>query len=95
LKLFQITYYKTILEENKNIKQIWEVLKKAIWKENYKINLSNSVNIENKPVGVKTKIADAFNNFVVNIGCKVNHNVPSVKRDFTSYLPNHNAQSMF
>ncbi|KAK2139609.1 hypothetical protein LSH36_1693g00008, partial [Paralvinella palmiformis] len=49
LKLFNkikrkaiITYYKTILEENKNnIKQIWKVLKKAIGRKKDKINLSN------------------------------------------------------
>jgi hypothetical protein len=103
LKLFnkikrkaKITYYKTILEENKNnIKQIWKVLKKAIGKENDKINLPNSFNIEKKAVSDKTEIADAFNNFFANIGYKVSHNVPSVKKDFTSYLPNHHAQSMF
>ncbi|KAK2144185.1 hypothetical protein LSH36_778g00072 [Paralvinella palmiformis] len=58
LKLFngikrkaKINYYKTILEENmNNIKQIWKVWKKAIGKENYKIYLPNSFNIENKPV---------------------------------------------
>ena len=88
----KITYYKTILEENKtNIKESVE----EGHSENDKINLPNSFNIENKPVSDKTEIPDAFNNCFVNIGYKVNHNVPCVKRDFTSYLPNNNAQSMF
>ena len=103
LKLFnkikrkaKITYYKTILEENKhNIKQTWKVLKKAIGKEHDKINLPNTFNVENKSVSDKTEIADAFNNFFANIGYNVSHNVPSVNRDFSSYLPNHNVQSMF
>ena len=68
---------------------------KAIGKGNENLNLSNSFNIENKPVSNKAEIADAFNNVLANIGYKVNQHVPCLKRDFTSYLPNHNAQSMF
>ena len=90
LKLFnkikskaKITYYKTILEgNNNNIKLIWNVLKKTIGKECDKINLPNSFNTEKTPVSDKTEIADYF----MNIGYNVNHNVPSVKRDFTSYF---------
>ena len=68
---------------------------KAIGKGNENLNLSNSFNIENKPVNNKTEIADAFNNVLANIGYKVNQHVPCLKRDFTSYFSNHNAQSMF
>ena len=68
---------------------------KAIGKGNENLNLSNSFNIENKPVSNKTEIADAFNNVLANIGYKVNQHVPCLKWDFTSYFPSHNAQSMF
>ena len=103
LKLFnkikrkaKITYYKTIIEENKhNTKQIWKVLKKAIGKENNKASLPNSFNVENKSVSDKTEIASAFNTFFANIGYNVSHNVPRAKKDFASYLPDHNAQSIF
>jgi hypothetical protein len=48
-----------------------------------------------KSVCDKTEIASAFNTFFVNIGYNVSHNVPRANKDFASYLPNHNAQSIF
>ena len=52
------------------------MLKTAIGKENDKINLPNSFNIENKPVSDKTEIDGSSSNLFLNIG------VPSMTRDF-------------
>ena len=52
-------------------------------------------NINNKSVNNKNEIAEGFNNFFANIGYNVNHNVPRADRDFTTYMPYHNAQSIF
>ena len=52
-------------------------------------------NINNKSVNNKNEIAEGFNNFFANIGYNVNHNAPRADRDFTTYMPYHNAQSMF
>ena len=103
LKLFnkikrkaKISYYKAMLEEHKhNSKQIWKLLKHAIGKENNTTNLPEMFNINNKSVNNKNEIAEGFNNFFANIGYNVNHNVPRADRDFTTYMPYHNAQSMF
>ena len=103
LKLFnkikrkaRIFYYKTVLDQNRhNTKQIWNILKKAIGKENNKANFPQSFNIDNNTVRNKKEIAHAFNTFFANIGYNVNHSVPQSNKSLTSYLPNHNAKSIF
>ena len=103
LKLFNkikrkaiICYYKTVLDQNRhNTKQTWNILKKAIGKENNKANFPQSFNIDNNTVRNKKEIAHAFNTFFANIGYNVNHNVPQSNKSFISYLPNHNAKSIF
>ena len=89
-------YYRTSFEENKhNTKQLWKVLKKAIGKENNKLNFPQSFNVDNRSVSDKTEVASAFNNFFANIGHTVSHNVPKVNRDFSSFMPNHNESTIF
>ena len=78
-----------------NTKQTWNSLKKAIGKENNKANFPQSFNIDNNTVRNKKEIAHAFNTFLANIGYNVNHSVPQSNKTFTSYLPNHNAKSIF
>ena len=103
LKLFnkikrkaRIFYYKTVLNQNRhNTKQTWNILKKAIGKENNKANFPQSFNIDSNTVRNKKDIAHAFNTFFANIGYNVNHSVPQSNTSFTSYLPNHNAKSIF
>ena len=70
-------------------------MKKAIGKENNKANFPQSFNIDNNTVRNKKDIALAFNNLLANIGYNVNHSVPQSNKSFTSYLPNHNAKSIF
>ena len=92
----KVTYYKSTFEEYKhNTKLTWKVLNHAIGRESHMTSLPQSFTINNKSVSDKTEIACAFNNFFANIGHNVSHNVPYTNRDFQSYLPNHNAQSIF
>ena len=94
LKLFnkikrkaRIFYYKTVLDQNRhNTKQTWNILKKAIGKENNNANFPQSFNIYNNTVRNKNDIAHAFNKLFANIGYNVNHSVPQSNTSFTSYF---------
>ena len=66
-----------------------------IGKENNKANFPQSFNIDDNTVRNKKEIAHAFNTFFDNIGYNVNHSVLQSNKSFTSYLPNHNAKSIF
>ena len=92
----KITYYKTVIEENKqNIKEMWKILNKAIGKENDKSGYPHSYTIDDCQVNDRDEISNAFNNFFANIGYKVNHSVPNTNVSFKQYMPNHNANSIF
>ena len=50
--------------------------------------------IENNTVR-NIKKGDSFDKLFANIGYNVNHSVTQSNESFTSYMPNHNAKSIF
>ena len=74
---------------------MWKVLNKAIGSDNNSRQLPDTFNIDNKAVSNKSEIACAFNQFFADIGLSISSNVPSPVRNFDTYLPNRNAQSIF
>jgi hypothetical protein len=92
----KITYFKTSIDVNKqNVKQLWKILKQAIGKVNNKANLPRSFLVDNKTVTDEDAIAKSFNNFFSNIGFNISHNVPVFRKSYDTYLPRHNAKSIF
>jgi hypothetical protein len=74
---------------------MWNVIKAAIGKHSNKMNFPTSFFIDNKHVSNTNTIASSFNSFFSDISMRVSQNVPSANRDFSTYLPNHNVNSMF
>ena len=89
------THYDLLLKENKhNLKKSWTVLKEIINKK--KENKSCSKFILNGNITAdKTKIADGFNKFFVNVGPTLSSKIPSDNRSPTTYMKNKVDESMF
>ena len=66
-----------------NMKKTWQLLRKAIGKQNNKLDFPITFSIENENVSNKMKIAESFNKYFANIGKTTSQNVP---KGNTSYF---------
>ena len=83
-------YYKNYFEENKtNMRKSWEGIRSIInvtKKTKLKINkINDKGNVIEDDIGM----ANAMNNFFVNIGSTVEAKIPKVNRSFNSYIGEH------
>ena len=89
-------YFHYSLEVNKhNIKNTWDILRKAIGKRNNKSNFPQTFSLENESVSDQSKIAEAFNNYFSKIGKLTSQNVPNSPKHYTDYLTNPVLNSIF
>ncbi len=89
-------YYISFFEQNKsNVKKTWEGIRNIV-----NISKNNRVSpvqltYKNEIVTNKTKMADFFNDFFVNIGNNVEKKIPKTKKVFTEFLGDPNLNSIF
>jgi len=89
-------YFINMLEVNKtNIKNTWQILKKAIGKTTTKTNFPQTFSIENEQISNKAQIAQSFNMYFSNIGKLTSQNVPQSKKKFSEFLTNPLPNSMY
>lgn len=74
---------------------MWKILNQVIGKVNDKSSIPRSLLIDNKSIDDEGEMAHAFNSYFSSIGQNISHNVPTSSKSYDSYLPNHNAQTMF
>jgi len=95
-KIMKQTYFQNMLNMNKfNMKKTWQILRKAIGKENNKVEFPLTFNINNKQVSNKMEIAESFNNYFANIGKITSLNVPKSNIKYTKYLNKSVPNSMY
>ena len=58
-------------------------------KMNNKTAFPNEFIMNNVPVTDKREIAESFNIYFANIGVRTSHNVPTINKCFTSFMPVH------
>ena len=88
-------YYETQLNRNKyNLKKTWSILKDVINKKR-PTDVSKTFNINNKTVSNKSDIASAFNKYFVGIGPSLSQKIPVSDSSPSSYIHNHNVNSIF
>ena len=95
LRRTERNHYDVIMNENRsNMKKMWSIIRNVIQK-NKQVKITDQILINNKIVTNKTDIANAFNNFFVNIGYNLSKAIPSCNIDPLSYIPNGALNSMY
>ena len=84
----KVSYYEHIFEKYKNdMKNTWKNISSLLSKSNKNTNSIKTIKVNGKDSQDKTKIANAFNDFFVNVGPKLAASIDtSNKRPFNSYL---------
>ena len=90
------SYYEELLKDNiGNIKKSWEVINEIINKKKKTTLKSNKIIVNDKTEENPEIIANAFNDYFVNIGKNISDSVPVCNRHYSSYLPAPNRNSIF
>ncbi len=78
------SYFRNMLEINKaNIKNTWQILKKALGKKTMTPNFPQIFSIDNEQISNKEQIARSF--YTSNIGKITSQNVPQSKKQFSEF----------
>ena len=95
LRKADVQHYKELLETNKNnIRKSWQVIKEIINKNRVRKEQSAFL-INNRLTEDKTKIADGFNKFFVEIGPTLEKNCPASDESPITWMKGKNGQTIF
>ena len=95
-KNLKMTYYKNKLNEYKyNIKKLWSFINKTTGKTNDNIKYPTNLIINDKKVTNRETISNSFNQLFTNVGKETNQRIPKVRKNYSSYLPNLQPNSLF
>lgn len=90
------SYYDEQLKNNVgNIKQSWKVINEIINKKKKTVLKSNKIIVNEKTEENPEIIANAFNDYFVNIGKNISDSVPVCNTHYSTYLPEPNPNSIF
>lgn len=88
-------HYDSLFKQNiGNLKKSWEVIKEIINKKQ-ELKKTTDFNINGRIVKDNKVIANAFNNFYLNIGNNVCESLPVINKSYTEYMSNANPNTMF
>lgn len=90
-------YYKILDQHKSNIQGTWKILNSIIKKGTSNINLPNHINKNNTIIDRPKEIADAFNDFFVNVGPNLAKKIvePNDKHGLDEKVINMNPHSIF
>ena len=89
-------HIESLLSKHKlNLKKTWQIMKNIINKDKVANSPPEYFDINGEQVTNKTRIANGFNKFYVNIGPNLCKNLPPSNVNPTTYLKNRNFHSMF
>lgn len=93
IKLSKKTYYQKYFSEcAKNSKKTWTGINKVLNRDK-NINDEIFLNIGGKTIHDQTKVADAFNNYFINVAQKLSNELGEPNTKFQDYLKNPNKSS--
>ena len=88
-------HYDQLLRQNSgNIKKSWEIIKEVINRKQSP-KKTKEFTIDGNIVDNNRVIADAFNNFYLNIGSNISKSLPAINKTHSSFMANANPNSMF
>ena len=95
LKQQEKDYYQSQIVDNKNnLRKTWMIIKQVINQNKIKRN-PGKFQLSNGTTSDPTTIANAFNNYFVNIGPTLASNIPDQGLQYRLYMPSRNEFSMF
>ena len=95
LKSVKKRYYGDLLEFHKNdVKGTWKILKSIIGNKKSNNSYPDEFDRDGMKISGNKNIADAFNNFFVNIGPNLSKKINNDCCDFTSFMPNNMPNSL-
>ena len=84
-------YSEKLLQFQGNAKKTWRIMKEVIGKSKLiHSTLPRKIIINKNVIFEEKHIANAFNNFFINIGPKLADDIPTATRSFESYIQNTN-----
>lgn len=95
LKQAEREHYDNLFKQNVgNIRKSWEIIKEVINKSPNSRNISEFI-IEGNRVTNANHIANAFNDFYLNIGTKISQSLPIIQKTFSTFMPPSNPSTIF
>ena len=96
LRLSKKHYYSSFFEEHQgNVKKTWEGIRTLINVSKKKGASPTKLIYENEVKNTDYDIANSFNNFFTSVGSTIEGKIPAAKRDFSSFLGDHNEKNVF
>lgn len=88
-------HYDDLFKQNiGNIKKSWDLIREVINKKPSKLKTTD-FNIDGRRVDDDKLIANSFNEYYIDIGCKISQSLPSIQKTFSSFMPASNPSSIF
>ena len=95
LKMEEKNYYQSLILANKNnLKKTWDIIKQVINKSKCS-KLSSEFSHNGSILNDKKSIANAFNDYFVNIGPTLASKIPQLGIDYRNFMPQQNNMSFF
>ena len=95
LKMEEKNYYQSLILANKNnLKKTWGIIKQVINKSKCS-KLSSEFSHNGSILNDKKSIANAFNDYFVNIGPTLTSKIPQLGIDYRNFMPQQNNMSFF
>ena len=95
LKMEEKNYYQSLILANKNnLKKTWGIIKQVINKSKYS-KLSSEFSHNGSILNDKKSIANAFNDYFVNIGPTLASKIPKLGTAYRNFMPQQNNMSFF
>ena len=89
-------YFKNYFDQHKtSMKQIWSGIRKIVNTRQSSSRFISQISVDGKDLKDPKQIANAFNNFFVNVANTVNKDIPLTFNSPNDYLKNPNPQSLF
>lgn len=96
LRQAERNHYSELLNNNiGNIRKSWEVINEVINKKKKSTVITNKLLVNGRELKDPERIANAFNDYFVNIGVKLSASLPPCYRNYISYLSAPNINSVF
>ena len=89
-------YFKNYFDQHKtSMKKIWSGIRKIVNTQQSSSRFISQISVDGKDLKDSKQIANAFNNFFVNVAYTVNKDIPLTFKSPNDYLKNPNPQSLF
>lgn len=83
-------YHKKFYQFREDPKKTWKTINSVLNRNKSKESSIEQLSINGRKIDSPKLIAEALNNYFVNVGKQTSSNIPPTNKSFRDYLPNHN-----